>query len=471
MGHKITIETVLIGTALLTFAGAWPVNRPPRLKVFRQEEHPGDRRFLVTDDGKPFFYLGDTAWELFHRLSREDVDIFLENRASKGFTVIQAVVLAEFDGLNVPNPYGQLPLIDKDPTQPNEAYFQHVDYIVNRASELGLFIGMLPTWGKYVTSVWGEKQVVFNPSNARVYGEFLGRRYRGKPIIWILGGDRPASGVEDVWRAMAEGLRKGDEGEHLITYHPQGGNSSANWLHDEEWLDFNMIQSGHHRRNNRNYEMIATDYARVPVKPCMDSEPPYEDHPINWNPENGWFGDYDVRKAAYWALFAGAHGHTYGCHDIWQFLQPKFSPVSHGRTYWRVAMDLPGSFQVRYARALIESHPMLIRIPDQSILASDPGGEAEHVRATRGADGSYAFIYIPTGKPVSINMDKISGGKVKAFWYDPRNGKTITIGEFPNSGTQSFTPPSSGIGNDWVLVLDDGTKGFLIPGVGRTTND
>src|SRR5689334_1535771 len=71
-----------------------------------------NHRFLVKDNGQPFFYLGDTAWELFHRLNREQADRYLEDRAAKGFTVIQAVALAELDGATVPNAYGHLPLLD-----------------------------------------------------------------------------------------------------------------------------------------------------------------------------------------------------------------------------------------------------------------------------------------------------------------------------------------------------------------------
>src|SRR5689334_15331977 len=79
---------------------------------------PGGR-YLVTADGKPFFYLGDTAWELFHRLNREEATRYLENRARKGYTLIQAVALAELDGLNDPNPYGNRPLVNDDPTKPD----------------------------------------------------------------------------------------------------------------------------------------------------------------------------------------------------------------------------------------------------------------------------------------------------------------------------------------------------------------
>ncbi len=131
-----------------------------------------NRRFLIHEDGTPFFYLGDTAWELFHRLNREEADRYLENRRQKGFTVIQGVVLAEPDGLDTPNAYSHRPLINNDPTRPNEDYFKHVDYIVNKAKEKGIYIGMLPTWGDKVTKAWGKGPVIFNEENAKIYGRF-----------------------------------------------------------------------------------------------------------------------------------------------------------------------------------------------------------------------------------------------------------------------------------------------------------
>ncbi|MGQ9514990.1 MAG: glycoside hydrolase family 140 protein [Thermoproteota archaeon] len=440
-----------------------------KLEVFQKVGHPGDRRFLVNDEGEPFFYLGDTAWELFHRLDREETDHYLRDRASKGFNVIQAVVLAELDGLTVPNRYGDLPLADNDVTKPNESYFQHIDYVVEKASSLGLYIGMLPTWGDKVNKKWGTGPEIFNPKNALVYGEFLGRRYKDWNIIWILGGDRPSETEKHfaIWRAMAKGLHIGDGGRHLITYHPMGFTSSSQFFHNESWLDFNMLQSGHSARNLPNYKMIERDYALTPIKPCLDGEARYEDHPINWDPKNGWFNDHDVRQAAYWAVFAGAFGHTYGCHDIWQFFDPGRNPISHARTHWRKALDLPGSFNMQYLRNLIESRQMLIRIPDQSLLVSDFGETADHVQCTRGADGSYALIYIPTGRTIVVRVDKIFKDKIRAFWYDPRRGKAESIGVFGNE-PREFTPPSEGQNDDWVLVLDDYTKEYEDPGV---TND
>jgi hypothetical protein len=205
-----------------------------------------NKRFLVSTDGKPFFYLGDTAWELFHRLNREEATLYLEDRARKGFTVIQAVALAELDGLNDPNPYGHRPLVENDPTRPDvkegpdNDYWDHVDFIVKKANSLGLYVGFLPTWG----DKWHLRQgqtPIFTAENAAIYGEWLGRRYRDGGLLWILGGDRLVANdlQREILRNMAAGIRKGDGGTHLVTFHPSGGAGSAEPFHSEEWLNFN----------------------------------------------------------------------------------------------------------------------------------------------------------------------------------------------------------------------------------------
>ncbi|CAN5142357.1 glycoside hydrolase family 140 protein [soil metagenome] len=425
-----------------------------------------NQRFLVKADGSPFFYLGDTAWELFHRLNREEADQYLQNRADKGYTVIQAVVLAEIDGLNDPNPYGHTPLENNDPTKPKEDYFKHVDYIVNKAAELGLHIGMLPTWGdKLDKKNWGVGPEIFNPENARIYGEFLGKRYGGKNIIWVIGGDRnPEPEHLPVWRAMAEGVIAGAGGpdKALMTFHPQphSEGSSSVWFHQDEWLDFNMFQTGH-CNDIPVYDMLNHDYNLKPTKPTMDGEPIYEDHPVCFNAkEKGHSVPWDIRKAAYLGLFAGGHGHTYGCHSVWQMYSPKRDGINSPVKYWFESLDLPGATQMTHVRTLIESRPMLDRIPDQSLI-TDEGSIFTRIQATRGND--YAFIYCATGRPINVNLEKISGDKVKASWYDPRLGTTKEIGVFDNKGSEIFNPPSLGAHHDWVLILDDASKNYQAP--------
>ena len=424
-----------------------------------------NKRFLVFEDGTPFFYLGDTAWELFHRLSKDDAVKYLENRREKGFTVIQAVILAELDGLNTPNMEGEKPLIDNDPTNINEAYFAHVDWVIKKAEEMGMFIGLLPTWGDKVDKRWGLGPVIFNIENAGAYGEIIGKRYASfKNIIWVNGGDRPGGGDNlPVWNALAEGIKKYDR-NHLMTFHPRGGNSSSRWFHNEEWLDFNMMQTGHGQRSYAAYKrLLVPDYNLKPVKPSFDGEPRYEDHPHAWKPEIlGWFDDADVRQAAYWNLFTGGFGHTYGCHAIWQMLAPGREPVGFVRNSWELDLDLPGAWDMIHARRLIESRPFSERIPFQEIVKNEYIPETDYIVATRGKD--YVMVYIPTGWGAELDLEKCGWRLAKAWWYNCQTGKSEIIGEIETSHQKTFQPKTTGRGNDWVLVLDNAEKNFGIPG-------
>jgi len=426
-----------------------------------------NKRFLVYQDGTPFYYLGDTGWELFHRLNKDDTEKYLENRRAKGFTVIQAVALAELDGLNAPNAEGNKPLLNNDPLKPNEAYFAHVDWVIRKAQEKGIYIGLLPTWGDKVDKQqWGAGPEIFNKDNAFKYGEWIGNRYKNYPnIIWIIGGDRDGGGKnKPIWEAMAEGIKSVDK-NHLMTFHPWGERSSSEWFHGSSWLDFNMCQTGHGQRSYAIYkQIIDRDYNLSPVKPCFDGEPRYEDHPVGWKPEIlGWFDDADVRQAMYWNLFSGAFGHTYGCHPVWQMLAPGRQAVGLARHNWFDVLDLPGAYDLIHARRLIESRPFLSRVPDQSLIVPAYYPETDFISATKG-DG-YVFVYFPTGWSAEIKLNNLGANEINAWWFDPRTGKADLIGKISGKENRKFTPPSKGRGNDWILVLDDASKNFKAPGI------
>ena len=427
-----------------------------------------NRRFLVTEHGQPFFWMGDTAWELFHRLKREEAEVFFANRQANGFTVIQAVALAELDGLNTANREGRTPFIDNDPGYPNDAYFRLLDNFIEMAAAHQLYIALLPTWGDKVAHAWGDGPLVFNQENIYRYGLFLGRRYQKKTnLIWVIGGDRPVTytGMDgqtyddiELYRALARGIREGiGDVPAVFTFHPCGGVSSSAWLQNEPWLDMHMMQSGHGGGHDVPvWEMIEHDYQLAPPRPVVDGEPNYEDHPVNpwpvWDPGNGYYTDYDVRKQLYRSVFAGACGVTYGHHSVWQMFETWRAPINFPCVDWHEALDRPGARQVKYLRALMESRAYLTRIPDQTLLASEPGERGQHVQATRDAAGQYAMLYLPGKFAVRVNLDRLSGPQVKAQWFDPRLGVYLPVGSYPASGVQEFTPP--GYGPDWVLVLD-----------------
>lgn len=425
-----------------------------------------NQHFIETETGLPFFWLGDTAWELFHRLNREEANTYLDDRASKGFNVIQAVILAERDGLRTANASGELPLRDDDPLQPNEKYFQYVDEIIRLAASKDLYIGLLPTWGDKLDLVGGSGPVIFDAVNAYRYGEWLSRRYLNDPnIVWVLGGDRYAEGFEPVWRAMALGIRAGTQGAPLITYHPRGvGNSSASF-HREDWLSFNMIQSGHGELNLPNWEWIAKDYALEPPKPTLDAEANYEYHPVGFDAQlrAGRFSDYDVRKSAYRSVLAGACGYTYGHHSIWQMYDHKHEGICNPGLTWQEALGAPGSGQMVHLRRLIESRPYFDRQPVTSPVSNAEDSTSTHVCASHDALGRYALVYLPTsGQTVHFAPDLLRTSRVRAWWYDPQSGDATApvLHEFTEGAT--FTSPADGL--DWVLVLDDATCNFPRPG-------
>ncbi len=426
------------------------------------------RRFLVHEDGTPFFYLGDTAWNLARGPDPDAVEQYLADRAQKGFTVVQMVALGSTWTAEKPNYRGELPFADRDPDRPVEGYWENVDFILDSIERRGMIAGFLPMWGIHVlreTRDGPNERFLFDAEPAGRYGEFIGRRYGHRPgLIWVLGGDIHSTTHVELWRALAAGLDAGAGRSIVQTFHPYGPSKSSTGLHDEQWLDVNMIQSGHSRRDFPNYELIAEDYALEPAKPTFDGEPCYEDMPVEFKPANGYFDDYDCRKAAYRAVFAGACGHTYGGNGLWQFCDDPEGVWFSPRRSWREALDLPGSGQMRHLRALIESRPFLSRVPDQGLLACEPGEGARHVQATRCAEGNYAMVYVPqAGQTVAVHLDPLAGEAANACWFDPRTGKVTTIAEgLPARGTREFVSP--GQGPDWVLVLDDASRGFGPPG-------
>lgn len=446
-------------------------NKKRSIKGLKLKISPNGRHF-VDQYGEPFFYLGDTAWRLFKELNREEVDEYLENRAAKGFTVIQAYVLR---GLNVKNIYGDLPLINNDPAQPNEAFFKNIDFIVDRAEELGMFMGLVTTYGEHVrrdeskSEVFRNNESVFTLENAFAYGKFLGARYKDKPVIWLFGGDRNPVGSEDIWRAIAAGLKEGFKEGQLISYHGPGDPdtpSSSFWFHNEDWLGFNTIQSGH-GWCVPNYKYVFGDYKRLPAKPTIDMEPSYENSQDVKYKSDRRIDAHRVREGAYWAMLSGAAGHGYGCCGIWEFNSDKLPPdytfnytMWRGTEDWHIAMDYQGAFCVGIMRKLFELRPWYKMAPDQSVIAGGQGEGEHHIQAARAEDGSFAIAYLPLGEPVEIHMDKIIGAKVKAQWYNPRNGEFLKIGTHPNEGIRAFKVPSGEGSEDWVLVLDAAGFGY-----------
>ena len=248
---------------------------------------------------------------------------------------------------------------------------------------------MLPTWGDKWNKKWGVGPEIFTPENARAYGDWLARRYTDSRSSGSLAAtDRSKTkSTSRIVRGLAEGLREGDGGSHLITMHTWGPHATSEYVHDEGWLDFHTCQSGH-ARNSANWQFIEADYARTPTRPCMERS----------RATRIWRTRSSTWMAATWTTgtpakpFTGrcsrAHGHTYGCNPVWQMWHPGRATPIWPRRPWSEAIHLPGSSQMQHARALLLSRPYLDRIPDQSLIVSDVGTGTHHVQATRDRQGT-----------------------------------------------------------------------------------
>lgn len=436
-------------------------------------------RFLEYEDGTPFFWLGDTGWLLFSKLNISEAEKYLVDRRQKGFNVVQVMVIHSIDEVNV---YGESALINKDISLPklkeinNESegygYWEHVDNIVDMAAKKGIYLAMVPVWGSVVKAGYTDKEKI------KVYGQWLANRYKDKPnIIWVIGGDIRGDVEIEQWKALAEAIRNIDC-EHLMTFHPLGRTQSSTWFHNEAWLDFNMFQSGHRRYGQvmkkeeegdeniwigqDNWRYVQSDCKKNPPKPTIDGEPSYEGIPQGLhNPSEPYWTATDCRRYAYWAVFAGAFGHTYGDNAVMQMHKPDSGKGAYGvKTFWYEAINNIGAGQMKHLKNLMLSVPFREGVPDQSIIHGDEGEKYERLLATRGRD--YLFVYNYTGRKFCINLGKITGDLVNAWWYSTKNGETQLIASFKNEGVQEYTPPGEkSDGNDWVLIVSDSVANYF----------
>ncbi len=431
----------------------------PKLKVSKNQH------YFVTEEGKPFFWLGDTGWLAFGKLDREGIVEYLQDRKEKGFNVVQVMVLHNINAVNV---YGDKALVNEDVSKPITTpgnnfnnkeeydYWDHVDYTLDVAQKNGIYVAMVPVWGTNVSK--GDK---VNKEQATQYAKFLADRYKNRTnVIWLNGGDTYGDKFQDIWNAIGNTLKTNNP-KQLVTFHPFGRTDSSENYHNASWLDFNMFQSGHRRYDQDtlpnsfkedNYKFVQRDLTLKPTKPTLDGEPSYEGipHGLHDTLQPLW-KDSDVRRYGYWSVFAGAAGYTYGHNAVMQIFRKGDNPAYGNKILWNDAINAPGAGQMVYIKKLMLDFPYLERVPDQSLIANQ-GEKYDYLVATRG--NKYAMIYTYTGRKIAVNMGKIAGSKVTATWYNPRNGQRTKIGIVANKGVQEFQPSGTKEdGNDWVLIL------------------
>jgi hypothetical protein len=434
-----------VALASLVLAGA-PAFLPAQDAAFPLAIGPTGR-YLVDRRGVPFLIHGDTPWSLTHNLTFEEAVRYLTVRRAQGFNTLMVSVPDAYDPdggkTYSPDRYGQQPFVGDDITQPNEAYWAHVDRVLAEVEKRGFLLLLVPAYLGADKDGYVDFLKKAGPPRCREYGLWLGKRYRAlSNLLWVHGGDRNPWDVRDEVRALAQAIREVDE-HHLHTAHWANGTAAFDYFGDEGWLDLNTSYT---------YGPVAwrilADREGQPPRPTFLIETHYE------NDFGGKTAD-DVRAYPYRAILSGAAGHLFGNKPLWYC----------GRG-WEQALDSPGARYMTHVIALFRSRPWYELQPDhrhQFVVEGHwESGADDGVQAAVTRDRTTLVAYLPAArKTVRVDLDQLLGRRLQAHWFDPRTGDATAIDTLARSGSHVFTAPGDG---DWVLVLDDEAKRYGPPG-------
>ncbi|MFV0502992.1 MAG: glycoside hydrolase family 140 protein [Lachnospirales bacterium] len=433
-----------------------------------------NNRYLKNGD-KPFFWLGDTAWLMFTKLDLDETYNYLRNRKEKGYNVIQVTIIHALPALDkekssLPEVWKEnnSPLYNNDFSNPNldGGFWTHIDEVLKIAENLNMYLALLPAWGSMV------KENFLNQDNAKFYSEFLGNRYKNnKNIIWLVGGDVRGDVNLNVFNTIGSTLKKICP-NHLVGYHPFGRTSSSAWFNKEPWLDFNMFQSGHRRYDQfslgqwddnketesffgeDSWKYVQQDYAKSIKKPTLDGEPSYEEIPQGLHDsEEPYWHDNDVRRYAYWSVFQGACGHTYGHNSIMQFYKTTDKKPAYGaKEFWEIAINDIGSGQMSHLKNLLTSVDFINGTYNDTFLVNKQQEKYERISVFSGNDFIFAYTYLGNPFKLDLSMSEFNHGDV--YWFDPISGIYNYISQIELKEIFKFIPPNKKSGhNDWVLVI------------------
>ncbi|MCL4708120.1 T9SS type A sorting domain-containing protein [bacterium] len=401
-----------------------------------------DGRHLVDQNDTPFLINGDTPWSLMVKLTKQEVEEYLKNRRAKGFNAIITNLIEHYFG-GPPNVYGEAPFTTPgDFATPNENYFIHADWVINKAAELDMLVVLTPAYLGFLCGEqgWCQEMITSGPEKCREYGRFLGRRYESfANIVWMHGGDAEPGQATEELGAIVEGIAETDT-VHLRTAHCNRQRSALD-CYDNEWLDINTTYSDCGQTPARTL----ADYGRKRILPFFYVEGTYE---------NEGASAKCLRSQAYWSILGGSIGHFFGNNPIWLFGEG-----------WQQVLESEGARSMTHLGALFRSRAWHDLVPDydHEVVIAGYGdvSTSSYLAAARTRDGSTAMAYLPEARQITVDMSKISGAKVKGWWFDPTSGHASAIGELPASENMEFTPLSAG---DWVLVLDNAELNLPAPG-------
>lgn len=393
-------------------------------------------RYLIDQQGNPFFIHGDTAWSMMAQLTTEEATTWLEDRKNRGVNTAIVNLIEFYYASNAPRDrYNNGPFTTpNDFATPNVAYFNRADQVIQAASSRGIQLFLFPAYLGWVCSYqvgWYEVMAANGVTKMFNYGAWLGARYRDTDnIVWVLGGDCDAPNKELV-RQLALGIRSQDT-RHIMTTHGEVTDTLDFWSTSADpWIDFDSVYNYPYAGNEMRTRVLS-EYNRSNWLPVFKIESHYEDE-NNATP-------FDLRQHSYETILNGGMGQFYGS-SAWCF--------GGGGCYgdWQAMLNSPGAQDQQRLKSFFATRPWWKLVPQSFLSAGGSGASVE-----RANDGTWGAAYFPTQRSITVNLSSFAQS-VTGRWYNPATGAyTVIAGSpFAPSGVVTTSPPATG---DWVVVFE-----------------
>jgi hypothetical protein len=409
-------------------------------------------RYLVDQNGKPFFLVGDAAWSLIAQLSDAQADTYLTARQQLGFSLVMVSLIEHKFATNAPADFYNLQPFTTGATftTPNEAYFAHVDHIVQSAAQKGIVVLLAPAYVGYQCGDegWCAELTAATNADLTAWGQYVGNRYKNySNIVWLIGGDTdPNATVTSRLQAMVTGIQQVDP-NHIFTAHNGPGSMAIDSWGGVSWLTLNNVY------DNTTSTHYQPDLAAYHVSPAM----PYFLIEARYDGEGA--SSQELRAQSYWTVLSGGIGHVYGDCPVWHFGAASASTFCASAN-WQAELANDGSRNMQYLNKLFTARRWHLLVPDEAhtALTTGLGSGSDFATAAVASDGSSIIAYLPSARTVTVNGSAL-GASMKAWWYNPATGASMLDGTYPTTATRDFTPP----GGDWVLVVDNASLNFPAP--------
>ena len=441
------------GTFLCTAASGKTVfERHGPIRVAR------DRRHFEHEDGTPFFWLADTAWNGPLMSTPADWNYYLSRRKLQRFTAVQ-LVTTQWRAAPEGDHLGELAFTGQDRIAVNPEFFQRLDEKLDAMNHADLLGVPVLLW-----AIGGGSQPQVNPGYALQeeqavrLARYMVARWGSNAVAWFLAGDGDYRGVKaERWKRIGRAVF-GDEPHAPVTMHPGGMQWIQREFTDANWLDFLGYQSGHgddaRTLTWMNSGPPASGWNLDPIRPFINLEPPYENH-VAYQSKTP-ISAHTVRRAVYWSLLnSPTAGVSYGGHGVWGWDDGTTPPTDHQNSGiplpWKQALEMPGAAQMTHVSSFFKAIDFWRLRPAPEVLAAQPGKEdpKRHIAVARSKEGDLLVVYVPEDRELSI-VSRSLPKNFSASWYNPGTGQPEQVSAVVNQRAIQFTTPSEG---DWLLLV------------------